>query len=288
MCIKTIKFNTKIFFCLALVTIAAGCDDGKKTDLNSLKPIAKVNGDEITFNQFDKEFKSAKLTNETDPQVRAQFLSKMIDRQLLAQETIKLNLDRMPEVIDAVNSAKAQIYAQAYLAKKLGKLSAPDDREIAEYIENHPETFAHRKVFSTIDVIFPYDPVAFQMQSLQASVSDMKSLQAALDEHNIKYNMVNGNFSLDALPTVWADKLKQVKVGDLLFTHDKTKVIVKSISDISEAPMPDDGAKSYASKALYELKQQQFLNNEIARLRKLSQISTFDDKSESVNSTSIN
>lgn len=230
---KTTTFDTKRLFCWSLAIIISGCNSDSNTHSAKAGLLAKVNGDEITTRQLDAEMKSAQLTSQTDSELRAQVLSKMIDRQLLAQESIKLNLDRLPEVADAVNSAKAQIYAQTYLAHKLSKLSSPDEKQIESYIQSHPEIFAHRKVFSTTDVIFAYEPVALELQSLQATVTDLQSLQAALDKRSIKYNMINGGFSMDAMPAKWAEHLKQVKVGDLLFTHDMTKVVVKSITNIS-------------------------------------------------------
>lgn len=280
---KTTTFDTKRLFCWSLAIIISGCNSDSNTHSAKAGLLAKVNGDEITTRQLDAEMKSAQLTSQTDSELRAQVLSKMIDRQLLAQESIKLNLDRLPEVADAVNSAKAQIYAQTYLAHKLSKLSSPDEKQIESYIQSHPEIFAHRKVFSTTDVIFAYEPVALELQSLQATVTDLQSLQAALDKRSIKYNMINGGFSMDAMPAKWAEHLKQVKVGDLLFTHDMTKVVVKSITNISENPMSDQNAKTYTAKMLTELKKQQFLTSEIARLRTLSQITIFDSKATVAN-----
>lgn len=275
--IKKINLDKKNISCLALITLLAGCNEmDSHTALNGSKALAKVNGDEISLNQLNIELNRAHFAKDVDASIKDKLLSKIIDRQLLVQEAGKLNLDRVPEVVEAVNSAKAQIYAEAYLANRISKLSPPADETIAQYIDTHPDVCAHRKVFTTKDIVFQYDPATTDLKALQASVTDIESLQAHLESNGIKYNVASGHFSMDALPSVWADNLKTAKVGHLLFAHDNTKIIVKSITSITENPMTADEAKGYAKRVLFEDKKQKFITSEVARLRKLSKISILD------------
>jgi peptidyl-prolyl cis-trans isomerase C len=274
---KRLNLDTKNISCLAFVSLLSGCSDLNSTfSVNSSKALAKVNGDEISVKQFNGELNRAHIDSEVDIKVKNQLLSKIIDRQLLVQEASKLNLDRAPEVVEAVNSAKAQIYAQAYLANRISKLSPPTEGDVSQYIEAHPEICAHRKVFSTQDIVFGYDPALIDLKSLQSSETDIESLRALLESRHIKYNLVSGSFAMDRLPSIWADKLKTASVGNLLFTHDSHNVIVKSITNITENPMSADEAKNYATKVLSEDKKQKFITSEVSRLRKLSTIKILD------------
>jgi len=245
--------------------------------------VASINGQKISLNQFNVEIKNARLPDEHRDENKAKLLRKIIDRELFAQEAIKLNIDRTPEVVEAVNAAKSQIYAQAYLSKKLSKLMSPTESEVSSYISKHPEMFVHRKVFFTTDVIFTYDPNKIDIQMLQKNVSDLEALRKALEAQQIKYSMVNSNFSLEVLPVELVDKLKQVKVGDLLFSHDSTKAIVKSITNISEGPLPENIAKELAARIVFEDKKQQLINNEISRLRDFSKITVVNERLNSDN-----
>lgn len=277
--IKKINSGKKSISFLALVTFLGGCSDiSSNTSLNASKSLAKVNGDEISINQFKAELNRAHLGSDVSESIKDELLSKMIDRQLLVQEAAKLNLDRAPEVVDAVNTAKAQIYAHAYLTNRISKLSSPTDEDVTKYINEHPEMCAHRKVFSTKDVVFNYDPATIDFELLQSSVTNIESLLATLDSNNIEYNINSGNLSLDTLPLHWAEKLKVVKIGDLLFAHDNTRVIATSISSISEKPMNAEEAQGYAKRALFEDKKQKFISNELVRLRRLSKIQILDSK----------
>jgi peptidyl-prolyl cis-trans isomerase C len=261
---KKITLDTKNISFLAFVTLLSGCSDiNSNASFNSSKALAKLNRDEISLYQFNAELNRAHLDNEMDIKVNDQLLTKIIDRQLLVQEASKLNLDRAPEVVEAVNSAKAQIYAQAYLANRILKLSPPTDGDVSQYIEAHPEICAHRKVFSTQDVVFSNDPTLIDLKSLQSSVSDIDTLRNILESKNIKYTLVSSSFSMDTLQSIWADELKTASVGNLLFTHDSQKVIVKYITNITENPMTADEAKNYASKVLSEDKKQKFITSEV-------------------------
>lgn len=277
--IKKINSDKKSISFLALVTCLGGCGDiSSDNSLNASKVLAKVNGDEISIRQFDAELNRAHLGSDVSDSIKDELLSKMIDRQLLVQEASKINLDRAPEVLEAVNTAKAQIYAQAYLTNRISKLTSPTDEDVTKYIYEHPEICAHRKVFSTKDVVFNYDPARIDFESIQSSVTNIESLLATLDSNNIQYNIISGNLSLDTLPSHWVEKLKVVKIGDLLFAHDNRRVIVKSISSISEKPMSDEEAQGYAKRALFEDKKAKLISNEVTRLRRLSKIQILDSE----------
>lgn len=275
--IKKIFFTTKILFLQAVVLGLSACNQTPDATLLSSRVLAKVNGEEITVNQFNTELKHAFKDREPDQQAKEQLLAGMINRQLLAQEAVKLNLDRAPEIVDAISSFKTQLYAQAYMLQKTAKLPPVSEPEIAEFIENHPEVFAYRKVFTTTDVTFSKLP-SLDVTALQSQAKDLKALQASLDAQGVKYQVMKSSFSSDMLPPVWQKKLSQVQAGDLLFTQDDASVLVKAVTSISDSAMPPDQARYFAEKTLTETRKQKFLLQEVERLRKLSNINVLSKK----------
>ncbi len=72
----------------------------------------------------------------------------LVDRQLLVNEAVHEKLDRDPNVVRAIERAKAQILAQAYLQSKLSSAAKPvQGRDRTPIMRAHPELFAQRRMF---------------------------------------------------------------------------------------------------------------------------------------------
>lgn len=275
----------KLMTSLLLTTLVACSSSdpiGKQTQV-----VAKVNGDEITVHQINGEMRRLQVPVANPQKVAKQMLTSLIDRQLLVQEAQKLNLDRTPEVMQLVDAARAQIYAQAYLARKVSTLGPATEKEVQQFMVEHPEVFSHRKVFTTSDVIFANDAAKVDVNQLQTLVSNAEELKAWLNSHQIHFEIAEETIPTEALPKEAVSLADQVKVGDLLFMHDDIKVVARSIANIAEVPLTEQQAMDMATKAVNERKRQQLILDELQRLKKLAQIEVLDPnlKSEPAAST---
>ncbi|WP_081726746.1 EpsD family peptidyl-prolyl cis-trans isomerase [Methylophilus sp. 5] len=265
--------NIIINFCLLIL---AGCSGQSNTDAAS-SVLAKVNGDEVYAYALHSELQASQQ-NADDPSVVKNVLTGLIDRQLLVQEALKLDLERAPEVIQAIESAKAKIYAQAYLAKKIAKLPSATESDINQFIESHPDKFKHRKVFKMQDVVFSNEQSLVDLQRVEKEVLTLGDLQAILSAKGIHFETGSSQFFTDRLPEHVLNKIKSMKKGDLLFLHSNHNIIVKSIDDIIEQPMPDKSAHLLAARLLSQQQQQEFVTQEIARLKALANIQVLDSE----------
>lgn len=219
--------------------------------------------------------------------VSMKMLNSLIDRQLLVQKAVKLNLDRTPGVMQLVDAARAQIYAQAYLARKISTLGAATDKETQQFMADHSEVFSQRKVFTTADIIFANDPAKVELSQLQTSVNNAEELKSWLTKNNIPFEIAEETIPTKALPKEVLTMAGQLKVGDLLFMNDEIKVVARSIANIAEVPLSQQQAEGMATKAVNERKRQQLILDEVQRLKKMAQIEILDPnlKSETLAST---
>ncbi|MDO8847443.1 MAG: peptidylprolyl isomerase [Coriobacteriia bacterium] len=97
---RTFRGIAAIFFAVALVLGAAGCDSDKGV-------VARVNGEDITQVQFDRYYEQVitqmggELDEETALQYKQQLLSLLIESELVTQEAEELGADLSPEAVDA-------------------------------------------------------------------------------------------------------------------------------------------------------------------------------------------
>ena len=89
-----------------LFVVPAGCEQAA-ADRPAAQPVAKVNGIEISIRELRSGSGSAV----------AQALEKVIDRELLVQKALADKLDRDPQVMHAIDNARRQVLAQAYLER---------------------------------------------------------------------------------------------------------------------------------------------------------------------------
>lgn len=261
--------------CLIIVAlILGGCSKSK--NVADAQVLASVNGDEITIQQLHAELPNSPMT--FDKQVGQQILSRLIERQLLMQEAVKLNLDRTPEVMQALESSKARIYAQAYISQKTSKLTKVSEEEVAEFIKKHPERFEHRKLFKTVDVTFINAPALLDIKHLEHEVKSLQALEAELESKSIVYEIGRSQFLTDRLPVKILYRIAKLQKGDLLFVHNDNSVIVKAIQSIDEMPMHPEMAQAIATTLIGQQKKQDFVKGEVARLQGLSTIDIFEDR----------
>lgn len=270
----------KLLLTSLLVGSLIGCQS-KEPDVAATQIVAKVNGDEITVHQLNTEMQRLRVPVSNSQVVAKKLLTNLIDRQLLMQEAIKLNLDRSPEVMQLVETARAQIYAQAYLARKVSSLQPATEQEVKQFITEHPEMFNHRKLLATTDIFFDNDPTKIDYDKLQASVNNVEELKLWLNSHQIKFDTAEENIPSEALPQQALSLMSQIKVGDLLFMRDDIKIVARSINGITEMPLEVVQSNEMAIKIVNEHKRQQFILNELKRLKKLARINVSDKELQS-------
>lgn len=266
----------KLISLAVILGILSGCDS--KTSINNHSQVlAKVNGDEITVHQVNAELQRIKMPLSNPEALSRKVLESLIDRQLLVQEAIKLNLDHTPEVVELVEVAKAQIYAQAYLMRKVASIPPAKEDEVTKFMVEHPEVFSERKVLSTTDIIFSNDPSKVDYDTLQTKISNLDELKALLISHQIHFDMLQEQIPSESMPKQALAMINQIKAGDLLFMHDdNNKVIVRSVNSIVDAPLENNQLMEMATKIVSERKRQQFISDELSRLKKLAKIDRAD------------
>ena len=137
---------------LALAVAIGGCNKKQETPA-ATQVAAKVNADEITVHQINSILARLKnVTPEAAPQAKREILAKLIDQQLAKQQAIAKKLDRSPNVVQAIESARNEILARAYLEQLAAAQPKPTADDVKKYYAEHPALFAERRVYSLEEI----------------------------------------------------------------------------------------------------------------------------------------
>jgi len=277
----------KIMLMLVVIGLMTSC--GKKNAEEKVsQSIARVNGDEITVHQLNDELQRANVQPGQQEEAGKLIMQKLLDRQILVQEALKTKLDRNPRVMQAIENAKMQILAQAYLGDKVSSLAKPTEAEITDYRAKHPDIFANRKIYVMDELVFATESSnAQELQSLSDSAKKIDEVIQWLGAHQIKYARAQAAHSAESLPPELLAKLSKMAVGDLIFINSNGRTVVGNMIEIKNLPISETDSKPLIERILTGQKRKQTAEAEIARLRSVAKIEYIDKKFDPSASTNV-
>ena len=138
----------------AVVSLGCGKKDDEKKPATQVA--AKVDAEEITLHQVNSVLaRTPNLAPEVADRDKREVLDRLIDQQLAKQQAIAKKLDRTPAVQQALEAAKTEILARAYLEQVSAAQPAPSGDEVRKYYAEHPELFAQRRIFNLEEISIP-------------------------------------------------------------------------------------------------------------------------------------
>src|SRR5688500_4503955 len=133
---------------LAIVAaIVGGC--GKTEEKKPATQVAaRVNSTEITVSQVNAVLvRTPNVTPETADRIKREILDKLVDQEVAKQQAIEKQLDRQPETLRKLESARTDILVGAYFEQIAAKQPRPSPEEAKEYFSKHPELFSKRRIY---------------------------------------------------------------------------------------------------------------------------------------------
>jgi EpsD family peptidyl-prolyl cis-trans isomerase len=207
-----------------------GCD---KKEEQAKKPatqvVAKVDSEEISVHQLNAVLsKASGLSQENIGLAKWEILGKLIEQQLAVTKAVERKLDRKPEVMMAIDGAKREILARAYLQELAAAQVKPTADEVRTYYSEHPELFAQRRIYRLQEITLSKNEQL--LPALQVKVAASKSMEEIatwLKERNIPFKPGGGVRAAEQLPLETLPKVHALKDGQiaLIATNDGMLVI---------------------------------------------------------------
>lgn len=113
----------------------------------SAKDLANYNGHALSASDFKSALET--LGNQAEmvkssPEFRQRFLEHLIDSELLSQEAMKAGLDKSPEFLAKLASARRDILASIYVERHIE--SEATDSKLKKYFQSNKEKFSDKEV----------------------------------------------------------------------------------------------------------------------------------------------
>ncbi len=276
----------KVLMLFAVISLVTAC--GKKPgDEKSSQSIVSVNGDEITVHQINNELQRANVQPAQQEAASKQIVQGLVDRQILVQAALKEKLDRNPPVMQAIENAKTQILAQAYLESRVSSLVKPTSTEIADYRTQHADIFANRKIYITDEAVFGLDAGnAEQLQALVKSAKTLKEVEQWLSAHQVKFAQTRVAHAAETLPPQLLTKFSQMALGQVVFINASGasgRTMAVSMAEVKEMAISEKDSKPLIERILTEQKRKLTAEAEMKRLRGEAKIQYINKKYDPAN-----
>lgn len=257
---------------LALV-LTAGC--GKKEECKVTTQVAaKVNADEITVHQVNNVLARAQnVTPETAPQAKREILNKLIDQQLAKQQAIEKKFDRSPAVVQAVEAARSEILARAYLEQIAAAQPKPTAEEVKQYFVDHPYLFTQRRIYALEQIlVMPKEGLAPKLRAQVGNARSMKEIAAWLRSQDAKFGANRATLAAEQIEMQLVPKLQAMKVGEIGVFESGGRLYVIHLLASRTAPVDEATATPRIQQVMFNERSRDAIAREMKRIKDQSKI----------------
>lgn len=257
---------------ILVLVVAAGLSACGSKEKKAGQSLVRVNGEDITILQINDELNHAGVQAGQEEAARKQLLESLIDRQLILAEAASNKIDRTPDVMQAIERAKAQIIAQAYLHNITSRIAPPSKADINEYFQSHPEFFTKRKEFDLQQLIIANKNFSDELRLFIDSAKSMDEVAAWMDRHDIPYMRARTTRTSADVPPEIVTKLLALSKGQLFLVEEAGNKMLNALADIKDSPITALNAAPQIEQFLTNKRNKEAVDVEIAHLRSLAKI----------------
>lgn len=233
--------------------------------------VARVNESEITASQLRTAL-LAKGDTAPTPELVQQALDGLVNEQLLVDAALANDLDRDPTVVQAIEAAKRQLLARAYLERTVFPKQEISTVEQTAYYKTNPALFAQRRVYQlttfTTPVVLPSDVVA-----ALGGASTPDSIAAVLAKHEIPFESQNTTRAAEQLPLDQLPQFAAANVGDVVIPPAREgRTSFMLVTGVQEAPLVFDSAQPIIQQYLANVRNAEALDAHLKLVRAAANI----------------
>jgi EpsD family peptidyl-prolyl cis-trans isomerase len=260
-----------VLIALVLALSSCGKADVKKA---SGQVVAKVNGDEISVHQLNNAIaRSNDIPPDEARQAGIQLLERIIDQELLVQKALKDKLDRDPQVMLAIEDAKRQILARAYVDRAMAASSMEGRDEIRKFYQGNPALFERRRIYRVHELAVVAPPE--KLDALQAAAAGAKSLQDVagwVKSQKLVFQTAISSRPAEEMPLNILSQVFEMPEGRIAVIPNPSGATVVQLLQAQEASLSEQQATPAIERYLQGRKRLAVAQAEVAKLREQAKI----------------
>lgn len=256
---------------LSGAALLAGCSSHEG---GSTQVAAKVNDKELTVHQVNFLLQqNPQLAAAAGNDASRQVLERLIDQEVTLQQALEQKLDRDPNVVAAIEAAKRDIIARAYVDRIVAKLPAAGPQDVKAYFDSKPELFSQRQIYNLteLQIALPDDQVSALQALLQAGKPADAIAQWA-EEKQLRVALNHVSRPAEGLPLVLLPQLARAPAGQGLMQIEGNVARIFYVESRRSEPVSLEQASNAIQSAINNERRRQAIQDEIKRLRTAAKV----------------
>ncbi|HET9643405.1 MAG TPA: EpsD family peptidyl-prolyl cis-trans isomerase [Burkholderiaceae bacterium] len=250
----------------AMVLLVAGCGgQGNKASQTA----AKVNKEEITVHQINFVLQQQRgLRPEQADAASRQVLERLIDQELAVQKADELKLDRDPRVVQALEAAKREVLARAYVDRVGEGAPKPADDEIRKYYGDKPALFKERRIYNIQELQIEAKPEQVpQLRTHLEAAKNIGEFVEWLKANDFRFAANQAVRAAEQLPLPILDAMARMKDGQAAMNPAGSGVQVVVLAGSSMQPVDFEHAKPAIEQYLLNERRRELVAKDLKDLR---------------------
>jgi EpsD family peptidyl-prolyl cis-trans isomerase len=255
---------------IALALSACGEADVRQA---SSQVAAIVNGEEISVHRVNGAIARGATAPGATGDAAAQALQQLIDQQLLVQQALKAELDRDPQVMQAIEDAKRQVLARAYVDRVAVAAAARSEDDVAAFYKENPALFERRRIYHLHEIVVaaPQDRLG-ALQTAAAAAKSIGEVEGWLKSRELPFTVVTASKPAERIPLEILPRVVQMRDGQIEVFATAHGASVVQLLRSEEAPLSGQQAVPVIERYLLKRERLELARTEIDKLRAQAQI----------------
>ena len=265
---------TKLFAWIAVVVSLVLSACGENDQKAATQVVARVDKGEISVHQLNAVLsRTPGLAPEQAKAVGRQILDKLVNQEVLVQQALAAKLDREPKTMQAIEAAKREILARAFVDKISAGVPKPSAEDIKAYFNQHPELFAERRIYNFNEVVaqLPADSLPLLEEQLKKAGS-LTDIINWLKSRDIAFSVNTSTKAAEQLPMELLPRFHQMKIGQIGVIPTKDAVLISQLVGSKTVPMDEKGAEPFIKQFLFNKTSSEAVEKEVKALRAKAKI----------------
>lgn len=252
--------------------VLAAC--GERQEARTSQVAAQVGTGEVSIHQVNLVLqRQADLRPEQVEAASRTALERLIQLELAVQKAADAKIDRDPQVVQAVDFARREVLARAYIDRLAEAAAKPTSQDIDRFYDERPALFKTRRIYSVQDIGIAVSGDALPaLQARLAAAKSMPALLAELGSSGLPYTLTSATRPAEDWPLPLLDKLADMKEGQVEFLTQPQGLRVLGLTAASPAPRSLDEARNSIEQFLMNERKQQKVDAELKALRSTAEV----------------
>jgi EpsD family peptidyl-prolyl cis-trans isomerase len=265
----------KTISALVLSSLVLGaCGERPPEKKAATQVAAKVNGGEISVHQINFVLqRTPNIPAAKAEAAKRQVLDSLIDQELAVQQALEAKLERTPNVMQAIENARREILARAFIEQKVSKEAKPAAEEVRKFYAEHPELFANRKIYRLEEIAFAASPEV--MAGVKEQLGGGKSVADVVKGLKAKGIEVAGGVSVKAAEQLALEllpRLAQAKDGQVQLIENQGRAAIIVVLATKSDPMDEAKAQPFIENFISNKQKSEAARSAMKELREKAKI----------------